>query len=109
LAELLQLAFDNVVIVAPGGIGGDEAALLLLQQCDGIISGGVALADEDRAPRLRPQRLRMLAAVLRHPVHVAVAAFAEKFLQARTGRPHRSGGRDADGVEAERGGALLEG
>ena len=40
------------------------------------------------------------------PRHVAVAAFAEKFLQPRAGRPRRFGRRNADGVEPKRAGAF---
>ena len=56
LRELLQFAFDDIVIVAPRRVSGNEAAALLLQQRDRIIGAGVALPHKDRAPRLRPQR-----------------------------------------------------
>jgi hypothetical protein len=39
---------------------------------------------------------------LRHPAHIAVAAFGEKFHEMRRVGPGRAGVGDADGVETKR-------
>lgn len=114
LCELLQLALDDVVIVAPGGIRRNETILLLLQKRDRVIGAGVALADEDRAFCVGPKRLRMLArigafALLAEPFHVAMAALLQERLQMRASGPGLTHRRNAGGVKAERLSLGLEG
>jgi hypothetical protein len=58
------------------------------------------LADEDRAFRVGPKRLRVRAARLRHPIHIAVTASGEIFLKPRARRPIGANIRHAESVEA---------
>jgi hypothetical protein len=78
--------------------------LLLFEQREGIVGGRVRLADEDGGFCGGPKRAGVSAGIfwMRHPAHIAVAAFGEKFHEMRRVRPGRAGVGDADGVETER-------
>ena len=72
--EFLQLALDDVMIVAIAGIDGDRADLPALQERERVFVGTVVHGEHDDAAHVGPQRLRRRAPLERlgQPVHVAV-------------------------------------
>ena len=113
LRELLQLAFDDIVIIAPRGISRNKATTFLPQQRDCIIRACVALAYKDRAARLLPQRMRMFTRVgaislICKPRHFAVTPGVQKFSQSRACRPRLINRRDPYRIEPKRARLLFD-
>ena len=102
--QVLELALDDVVIVAVAGIDRDIAGFARLEPRHRILVRPVIHPDHDKALRLRPKTLGCLAAIPRrfHPVHIAVPAFGQRGAELVRKIGSGRGGGDAEGVEAER-------
>jgi hypothetical protein len=102
--ELLELALDDVVVVAHAGVDRDGAAVFQRERGERVGLRPVAHAEDDDALRLGPERVRSGAARgrLGHPRHLAVMPFREPGLEALADLGRRLRGRDAHHVEAER-------
>ena len=104
LAQRLQPALDQVVVVAVPRINRHDPAVGVGQQRARVVGGGVAGAERDDGARLRPQGLGVDAAVglVLHPAHVAVPPLAQELRQPGLGLLAQFRFREADRVEAER-------
>ncbi len=80
-----QFFLEHVVIIGALGIGGNRAESFFRQHRERIAIGGVIRSEHDNAFGLRPQCLRIGAAlcVARHPLHRAVTALLKEIFQAR--------------------------
>ncbi len=105
--ELLQPAAHDVVIVAAEGVARDVGAFAVGEDLlrRGAVGSQAVHAHRQHAQRARHQfgRVRALAAVALHVVHVAVHAGIEPGLQVH-GIGIESGLRDADLLETQLGG-----
>ena len=102
--QLAELLFDHIMIVTPSlGIGADRAAVQPLQHGERIDLWPIIQPHHDGGARARPHCSRVGAAVrgCGHPVHVAMAAFAQIQGEARPTHARRTGWRKADSVEAQ--------
>ena len=108
--QLLELALDQLVIVAVAGIDGDIAAIARLERQHWVGRRPVIDPEHDDRACLGPERSRTAAPRrgLSHPVHVAVPAGLKRRRELfRQIRP-RVGRSDAEGVEAKRLGAAAQ-
>ncbi len=109
--QFLELALDDVVIVAIARIDRDVADLRSLQVGHRVGIGPVVHPQHDHRARLAPQRLGRRAPLRRigHPLHLAMPLAFERHSELfRQVRP-RIGARNAEGVKAQGLGALARG
>ena len=106
--DTLELALDEVVIVAMAGIDGDGGALRLRQRCQRVRVRPVIQAEHDDGLRLGPERARAHPALRLglEPVHAAVQPFGDERSQPWRGLGNRVRRRDADQLEALGAGVL---
>ena len=85
--DALELAFDNVVIIAVLCIDGNRGLILVLEDCQRIAVRSVIHGKHDDRTHLRPQVVRTGAAFFRflHPVHAGVASERQIVAQALFG------------------------
>ena len=109
-AERLQLALDDIVIVAPLRIDRDAPDIALPGQRERIGCGRVAHAESDNARDLRPERCRAFAMMRArlHPDHVAMLPLGEPLAQSFGGARRGVGARDPARREAQFGGLCLD-
>ncbi len=100
-SQLLEPAFQHVVIVAMAGIDGDGAVARLGGGGEGIAVGRIIDADHHAGAGFGPKRARAGAAWVLHPRHVAVTAQREPVSQPIRGAFGGRGRRNAAGVEAK--------
>ena len=83
LRQPLQLAFHQIMIVAVQGMNRDDTGLPVLQPRHRVHVRPIILRQYDSRFRLRPKPERASAALLRlrHPRHIAVAAFADECMK----------------------------
>ena len=104
--EAFEPALQHGVVVAPLGIGRDDAARRLPQQPQRIVRRPVVEADRHHAARRRPERAGGAAPRrgARNPVHVPGIAQRDETPQRRAVRRHVRRARHACRLEAERAG-----
>jgi hypothetical protein len=92
------------VIIIALRIDRDRAARTLPEDRERILIGAVVDAEHDDRAHIRPQPARIGASlrILRQPIHVAMGADLEKFVEVSCRVRDRVRRRDADAVEAER-------
>ena len=109
--DALQLALDDVVIVAPSRIERDRRLVRLGEHGERIAFAGIVHAEHDDGADLAPElaRIGALRLPFRHPVHLALIAMGEPGFEALRRLRDRIGRGDAHHREAFSEGALGDG
>ena len=83
--ELFEAAFEDVVVILAACIDGQCRVVRPSQSVEWVCLGGVVRCDHDDGAGIRPQRLRVAAALMMccHPIHVAMAVKRNEVVEAR--------------------------
>ena len=103
-AKPFQALLDHIMVIAPAGVNRDIGLGLLPQKRQRVFRRAIIHAQHDDASRPLPESVRRTAfsGAHRQPVHVALPAKGEEFLEVIDGYLFGTGRGESDFFEAQR-------